>query len=67
MNRSDENAPKRNAPHYIARFDKDGVLTIDPDTPETRADLAQTLHDFHSGNYDVDEERSHWADRNELP
>lgn len=35
---------------WSADFNEDGTFSITPDTPATRADLANTLHDFHSGN-----------------
>lgn len=46
---------------WSAKFDATGFVSIEPDTPETRRDLAQTLHDFHGGHAEVDEEKTHWT------
>lgn len=47
--RSDGMSKSKPVTKWTANFDRDGSVTLTPDTPETRRDLEQTLHDFHSG------------------
>ena len=40
------------APKYIAKFEEDGTVTLDPDTPETRADFRETMRKVFAGEYE---------------
>lgn len=44
---------------WDAKFDPDGNVTLTPDTPETRRELAQTWADMHSGNAKIG--RAEWT------
>jgi hypothetical protein len=39
---------------WTATFDADRNVTLTPDTPETRADLARTLADLHTGRLEIE-------------
>lgn len=37
---------------WTATFDEDGNVTIQPDTPETRAEFHRTMYGIAAGEYD---------------
>lgn len=40
------------SPKYVAKFNDDGTVTLDPDTPETRADFNETMRKVFAGEYE---------------
>jgi hypothetical protein len=52
---------------WSAKFDENGKVTLTPDTPETRHELAQTLEDFHSGRLQPANGQVRPVPRDEVP